>query len=383
MARFYNIHEIVDSLCLLSGDLQRRNKGIYLEASEQVWYDLNEDILKIAKTVKVPFRQTFCIDKKTNSINIPKNFLRVSSVNAIDSYGCFYPIYRNDKISDDIVDVGASDNCACENNCNGTLCNTVKGYEAVTSIKSDVLPDSTPISFSCVDKKVLDNQGFVYSQTQYPQRIYLSGVWTDTIKYTENKKLCQVDIDTNGCICDSETNLTILCDSCGINNSNPLMVYGGTSVAPPVCEPGATTWTYGCGSRMEWFNVQCGGYPYGCRPEFNNIYNISQEGNRLIFPSNFGWDNVMIRFYEDIDLKDMQIPYMAKECFMTGLQYFAARHHDKKQKIAALYEQKYSKQKWGLFLELNKYRITELKEIFTPKMFVPSYINNPKHNWWI
>ncbi len=371
MAKFYPIEEVVDDLCLRSGDILKRNKGLYLSLAKDVWDDLNEDTLKIADKIKIPVRRIYSVDKRTNSINIPNNILKISSLHSIDRYGCYSPIYRNDKISDDIVELGADKNCACENNCNGVLCNTIKGYEAVETMKPDFLPNGDPISFKCVDKKIIDN-GILYEQTQYPLRMYVSGVWTSTIKYTENRKLCEVDLETNGCVCETEANLDTICNACGINESD--IYYGGTSITPPVQD--ADTWIYHCASKMEWFNIQCGGYPYKCGNGYNNIYNISELGDRIIFPSNFGWDKIMIRGFIDISLRDLKIPYLAKETFMTGMQYFASTNHDKKQQLSAFYSQKYSKQKWGLLLTLNKNTIAEQKQIFTPKAFMPSYIEN-------
>lgn len=377
MAKFYDKDSIISSLCLRSGDLQLRNKGIYMEVFEDVFLDLNTDILKQKASLKIPVRYEFCVDKRTNSVNIPSNSLMVSSVSSVDRWGHYHPLYRNDSIPNGVVDIGAALDCSCENNCSSKLCNTIKGYEAVVSEKSDFLPNGDPITFKCIDRKFVDNNGFFYSQTQYPLRQYLSGVWTNTILHTENKKLCKVEVESNGCVCDTAQNLELVCNACGMQESD--IVFGGSSIAPPLCDPDATTWIYECGSTMEWFNTQCGGYAYGCRNEFNNIYNISQAGNRIIFPYNFGWDKIMIRFYEDIDIKNIQVPYLAKECFMTGLQAFSYANNDKKQKLAAFYEQKYGRQKWGLLLTLNKYKISELKQIMTPKVFVPSYINN--HNY--
>lgn len=381
MARFDTIVEVVESLCIRSGDPLMRNKALFLDVAKDVWDDLNEGVLKMADTVKIPVRRIFNVDKRTNSINIPRNFLRIAAINSIDRYGCYWPIYRNDHIPEDLVDLGAAPDCACENNCSSSLCNTIKGYEAVTTVKTDFMPNGDPVSFTCIDKKVVDDQGFLYEQTQYPLRVYLSGVWDDTILYTENKKLCKVDVDERGCVCDTEANLDRICSACNISpnsccSTDSSIVYGGNSTTPPCTD--ATQWVYQCASRMEWFSVQCGSYAYRCGQGFNNIYNISQDGTRLIFPSNFGWDRVMIRAYEDIDLRDLKIPYIAKDCFMTGLQAYAYKHHDDKQQLAMLYEKRFGRQQWGLLLELNKYRIAEIAQIYSPKVYMPSYIDNSR-----
>jgi len=383
MAKFYSAEYLAERLCLRGGDYLLRNKGIYLDCATDVFEDLNEDVLKLSEKVKIPVRYEFFVDKRTNTVLIPKKSLKLCSVSGVDRWGHSYPLYRNDSIPTDIVDIGSPNDCACENECSYQLCNTIKGYEAVQSTKSDFLPNGDPISFLCTDRKMVDKQGFFYSQTQYPLRVYLSGVWTDTVLHTEDKKLCELEVDTRGCICDTESNLKNVCEACGINESNCVPI-GGTAYVPPCNSPNANEWIYQIGSTMEWFNTQCGGYPYMLGRNFKNIYNISQDGNRLIFPFNFGWDKVIIRFYEDISLNNIQVPYIAKNVFMTGLQYFSAKYHDKKQNLATLYEQRYAKEKWGTQLSLNKNTIAENAAIYTPIAFVPTYIidNRNINSWW-
>lgn len=372
MPRFIPIVDLVEDLCQRNDDNLLRDKGLFLSCADDVWNDLNETTLKIAERIKIPLRRSYLINKKTNSIDILENYLRICSVN-VEVDGIFYPVYRNDKIHEDIVELAGTKDCACEHKCGYELCNTIKGYEAVQSVKSDFLPNSNPISFNCVDRKYVDPQGFFYSETQYPLRLYVSGVWVDTILHTEKEKLCAVELDHNGCICDSEKNIENVCNSCGCGG-NSLIAHGGTASCPP--KPNIDTWIYYCNSKLDWFGLQCGGFPKGFPRGCNNIYNISELGNRIIFPHNFGFDKVMIRFYADISLKDLMIPYMAKETFMKGLQYFASTNNDKKIQLSQVYAKQYSRLKWGLFLELNKHRLAELRMILTPPMYVPSYINS-------
>jgi len=370
--------ELVESLSLRSGDLQMRNKGLYLDCANEVWEDLNETTLRLAERIKIPIRELYHINKRTNSIDLPYSFQRVSSVN-IDVCGTLIPVFRNDSVPLDYVEVSAKKNCACAFGCGYKLCNSIKGYEVINHTETDSLPNGDTISFDCIDKKVVVGD-ILYTELQYPQRIYESGVWVNTVKHTENKKMCKLEVDKNGCVCDTEENLDAVCNACGIQNNDPNQCcIGGTASMPPNAE--CNTWQYYCTSKAEWFGIQCGKYPYfraGC----NNVYNISELGNRLVFPHNFGWDKVVVRFYADIDLNDLQIPYMAKETFMTGLLYFASTNNINKQQEAAIYGEKYSRQKWGLFLELNKYRMAEQRMILTPPVYVPSYDNNIRFNNW-
>ena len=117
MAKFYKAEEVVESLCLLSGDILMRNKGLFLSVVPEVWNDMNEDVLKIAQKVKIPTRWEFFVDKRTNTVTIPKNVQKICSVSSVDKWGHYHPLYRNENIPTDIVDIGANNDCACENEC--------------------------------------------------------------------------------------------------------------------------------------------------------------------------------------------------------------------------------------------------------------------------
>lgn len=381
MARFEPAIDVVDSLCLRSGDIQRRKKGLYLDVCNDVWNDLNETTLRIAKRLKIPVRKEFQINKRTNSIDMPCNSLRLSSVNVTDHCGVIHPVYRNLRLHDDIVELPAEKNCACEHKCGYKLCNTIKGYVAVQSVKEAVLPNNTPISFNCIDRMVVGKDGIVYKETQYPKEIYTEGVWTDTILFTESTKMCELETDHNGCVCDTEENIHNACESCGIRNFNPQInpknlhgCVGGTAECPP--DPNCNQWTYYCNNNMELFSTQCGCDSIGFRRDFHNIYNISENGNRLIFPHNFGFEKALVRFYEDIELSNLMIPYVAKDTFMTGVQYFAMKQNPDMRDMATSFGQQYSREKWGLFLELNKMRLSELGKTIAPSAHMPSYMDH-------
>jgi len=389
MSRFEPAIEVIDQLCLRSGDILRRRKGVFLSVAGDVWNDLNETTLRIAKRVKIPIRKEFVLNKRTNSIDIPCNSNRVASVNVVDECGVIHPVYRNLSLHDDIVTIPAEKNCACEHNCGYKLCNTVKGYVAVQSDKSDIFPNGTPVTFSCVDRMVVDKNGTVYMETQYPQRVYTNGVWTNTILYTDSKKLCECETDANGCICDTEHNVNLLCESCGIRNFNPQInpanltqCVGGTAVCPP--NPNCNEWTYFCDNKMDWFTIQCGceGRVFN-RREFKNIYNISENGKRLVFPPNFGFEKAMVRFYEDISIDNLMIPYIAKQTFMAGLVEFASEFNPEiLAQTGNLFNGKYSRYKWGLFLELQKLRLSELAQTIAGKSYVPSYMDHREDREW-
>lgn len=366
MSRFITPIEAVDIRLLGNSDYQKRDRLRLSKWSKFVWQDMNLTTIKRAR------RERFTINRKTRSIDMPCEFLQFCSVNVEDECGNEIPIYRNQRVKDDIVDVSAAKDCDCEYNCGYKLCSTIKGYEAVVSVKSDDLPSGSNKNFDCVDRKGIDDQGYFYEQLQYPKRIYEDGVWTDTILYTEDRKLCKVEVDENGCCCDTEENIDAVCTACGIDTvDSSLCCIGGNASTPP--SESCDTWTYYCNSKLDWFMIQCGCFPY-LSAEYNNVYNISELGDRIIFPHNFAWEKVILRWYEDTGFSDLQIPIISIDTFVTGLMWWDCRFNDKKQALADKYGRQYATLKFGLIKELNKRRVAELAKIMTPTRFMPSYV---------
>jgi hypothetical protein len=371
MSRFFKPEEAVRLRLLGNQDYQQRDRLRLLSFAPYVYRELN--MLSIKKVV----RKRIKITKRTNSIDMPCEFLKLCSINIEDRCGIEYPVYRNHRILEDsdVVDVGAVKNCACEYKCGHDLCNTIKSYVATIETVADKMPDGTDVEFECVSRKGVDDQGFFYEQLQYPKRIYEDGEWVDTVLYTETNKKCKVEVDENGCCCDTEANIEAVCTACGIDNVDTGLCCIGDCVGGSADEApndNCHTWTYYCDSRMDWLSVQCGGFPYGC-PN-TPTYNISELGNRIIFPANFGYDTVIVRWYEDVSLKDMEIPVVAIDTFVMGLMAWDTRFNDKKQNINSKYEKIYGRLSFNLIKELNKYRITDLAEIMAPRAYIPSAI---------
>lgn len=364
MPKFIPIQEVVKLPMLANDDVLQREKGKLLSYAKYVYLDMQLDTLKLTK------RQLFDINKRTNSITLPDSCLEFNSVSVIDDCGGIHPVYRNDNIHDDIVDVPADKDCACEYKCSYKLCSTIKGYEAVITTQTDTMPNGDPVSFTCVERKAVDANGFFYTQLQYPKRIYTDGTWTDTILFTENKTLCKVDVDDNGCVCDSEQNLDNLCGCLGLPPNIP---FGGTSSTPPASHPNASTWIYFCNSKQDWFSFQCGCSDLCCNP-FSNRYNISDDGRRLLFPRDFMFGKALVRWYEDISLLNMEVPFVAVETFVMGLKAFDEQFNDAKRKLGLGYGISYAKMKWGLSIQMNRHRMAETRMILTPPVFMPSFL---------
>lgn len=344
MSNFLTVEECIELRLLGNNDLLQRDRMKLLKFAKYVYDDLKLNV------IKQPKRQFIEINKRTNTIDLPCEYTMLSSV-SIRHNGIFYPVWRNPNITEEIVDVLAVKDCGCENNCHHQVCNTIKNYEAITEVMTDKLPNGQSISFNCVSRKVIDGAGNLTEQKQYPQRVYTSGIWTDTVLYTENIRLCKLELDEKGCACDSQHNISAVCGTCDSG-----IPFGGDAENPPSKD--VNTWKYFCSTNMDFFGVQCG-KEIGCLSQFNNIYNISEDGNRLIFPSNFGFDKVLVRFYETTKTSEIKIPVISVDAFIAGLMWWAVRFDDTKQQLAMKYENDYTKMKWGLFGVLNRKTIAE------------------------
>lgn len=362
MSTYLTVEEAIEIVLLGNNDILQRGKGRLLKFSKFIFDDLKLNVLK------QPSRQFFQINKRTNSIDLPCEKTAISSINVVRN-GIIYPVWNNQALLDDIVDIAAAKDCSCEYKCGYKLCNTIKNYEATTESLEDFMPNGDPVTFTCVTRKTIDKSGNLTEQKQYPQRVYESGVWVDTILYTENIRMCSVEVDENGCVCDTESNIETICGSCCGNDS--VIPFGGTADIPP-CE-GVDTWKYYCNSKLDWFGVQCG-IESPCINPFNLIYNITETGNRIIFPANFGFDKVLVRFYQTTPTGAIQIPLIALDAFAAGLKWWDVRFDDKRQNLEMKYAQNYTSMKWGLLSILNKRRMAEWRMILTPPVYMASYI---------
>lgn len=362
MAKFIPIDEVILSACMGDNDILQRKKMKYLFWAKKIWNsDLNLTSVKEAK------REIIGIDKRTRTLELPCDAVSVSGVYIIGAFGEFYPVYRNDRLHNDIVDIAANKNCNCT--CKNELCNMIKGYEAVVETIESENPDGSIGSFTCTTRKAFNEDGQYQEIKQYPKRIYTDGVWTSTEVATEVINLCALEVDAAGCVVDCEENYQKVVQY-GCYGQCPT-VFSTDQVVGTSCivEQGICKSLYGWETGVNF--AGCGGY-------LNNSYNITEEGNRLIFPYNFGFDQVLVRYYADIQLQDMKIPAIAEEAFIVGLKYWETLIDEDKQGLNRVYSEKYSKLKWALLQELNKQNSSEMKMSLTPPIYIPGF--NPSYN---
>jgi len=352
MPKFLTIRQLADQATFLVKDYQQINRMRFNKlAADFVFPDFEFEVVKEAK------REYLYVNKRTNTIELPCDCIQVSSLSWVDQYGRLHPIYRNTSLHDDIVDFGAKRDCACT--CSGDLCNMIKGYESVITYVDAEMPDTTTETFTCVNRKWYSADGTYYEQTQAPQRVYESGEWVTTEVVTTDTELCKLELTETGCVRDCEENYAAV-TSCGCS------WYGDDCCGTPPALKSVDGYTLSTAYAIEsgrWFSLPCAG--------FNNIYNINDQGDKLIFPYDFGFDRVLLRYYSNVPMQEMKVPFAAAYAFICGIMFYNIAFDDKQQQMAMVLSMKYSRAKFALIEELNKYNQQEVLEIMSPYTYVP------------
>ncbi len=347
---FCTLEEIVEDACFSMDDFLLRNKMKFLRIGKRVY---NDD-LKLS-AVKIPKRQFFYINKTNNTIQMPCDFHHLSGVSWMDKSGQFHPLYRNEKLNDDIVDIKAKKDCACS--CGGTLCNLIKSYESIVEEVEFDTPNGGTETFSCMTIKGVDGNGWYYETIQYPIAVYEDGVWVSNELKTEKRDLCKLEYDAEtGCVLDCPENeeavTSCACshrtDDCG---SNQLVAIT---------------------SKMDTYMIECGTW-FSRNYGFKNIFNISEEGDRLIFPSDIPIDKVLVRYYTVNDVKNIKVPLAARSTMITGILYENVRFKTDRDSLLLTRElgQRFANEKFALIGELNKYNAASKTQIMSPVAYIP------------
>ena len=342
MSAFVTIEEVVEDACHAMDDYLLRNKMKFLKLAKRVY---NDD-LKLG-SVREPVRKYFNIDKRTNTIQMPCDFHRLSGVAWKDEYGVLHPLYRNDRLNDDIVDIKAKKDCACD--CGGQLCNLIKGYESTEEDITVDTPQGGTETFTCKTMKGYDGNGWYYEVVQYPIAVHENGVWTGNELKTEKRELCKLEYDQEtGCVSDCAANVEAVA-SCGCNVEFVRLT-----------------------SSMDTFMVECGSW-FSRGGFFNNVFNITESGDRLIFPSDIPIDKVLVRYYPVVDLRNIKVPLVARSAMITGILYENMRFKTDRESVLMTREfsRRYTNESFALISELNRYTSAEKNVIMSPVAYIP------------
>jgi hypothetical protein len=291
--QFQTIDEVVQSILSREGDVTGNYRWRYLEVAKEVFSELNLSAIKQTKRV------LFTLDRRLNGIVLPDNYYKFSTISVINRDGRIEPLVFNSEINDDIVDQGLDKDCECE--CTDALCNYQRQYEGIEEQVEAIMPDDSRQYFTKTIRKRIAKDGSVFVQVNEPTAVYTDRVHTSTVLETTETLLCRLDIKECGCVKDNPHNRSLW-----DKHASNMVLHPEIDM---VCE-------WGCPSPRYYPRSQ--------------TYNISNDGRRIIFPSNFPFDKVLLRYYAFEKTKDILVPRMAKKALMAGIKFEVA-DYDKKE----------------------------------------------------
>ena len=326
-----HVDDMLRSLLIREGDTVGMNFMKYKDIALDVFRDMNLNVIKDTK------RYFIEVDKRTNTITIPDGFLFRSSLSVVDECNQIIQIAANPSIVRDIVDIAADKDCHCECGCKGSLCGQIAKYEPILHETQELMPNGSTQTFtSTTIKKVNPDGSFVIERTMPVRKYGTDGVWLGVELDTQTESLCQLEVKDCGCVKETEKNI------CAVN---------------ACCNAATFESECGCGT---------------CVPMPPVAYNFTEEGNRIAFPSNFPYDQVLLRAYFEPDPKNLLIPLVAKNTFLYGVKAFAVEYDDKQPLWRIqLFDRRYEKGKEELFTLLNRISIGDVNKILNPHRCFP------------
>lgn len=292
--RFMTIAEIVKGVIRREKDLAGTNYLLYESIAKDLWKELNLAACRLTE------RRFVQVDKRTNSITLPNNYLKLSSICEVDSCGKQVPLIINTNLTSDIIDVANVADCGCDCGCESELCSCVKNYELIQEDVSVVMPDNTTQVFTGTLRKKINIDGSYVTEKIWPTKKYDNGVYTAVVMESTEEFLCKVDLLPCGCVKPTP------------ENEDKIVACSG-----------ADSYQIDCGC-----NINPG---YLMRPEHihHPEYNFSEEGDRITFDDRFKCDWVLARYYVDNKTKDILVPFVARKAIATGIKLEAAEYEKK------------------------------------------------------
>jgi hypothetical protein len=317
--------EIVDSLLLRLKDVIGVNRALYMSYAKDVFKELNLRGIKSSKRVVLK------INKTLNSVPVPGDYVQYSSAYVFDDCGKLVPVLINSDISEEIIDLAADKKC----DCGSDLCANLKNYELIEEPVLAPMPDGEMQSFTKTSIKKINKDGSYELQTSTPVTIFDDeGNHIATRLETQTEFLCKLEVDGNGCVIENEKNRGAVYTYCGFQD----------------------------------INHECGCPPKRNECKVKPTFNISDDGHRLIFPSDFPYDYIVLRYYYDVKTKDILVPYVAKRVFMDKIYYEGIRYDPKVAlNLKLKTESDISKGERNLLSDLSRMTTSRLYSVISPK----------------
>ncbi len=324
--RFITIRELVRGIIRREKDFTGADMLLMESIAKDIYRELN------LGSIRNPVRRIISVDKRTNSIQFPDDYMTFSSISEIDECGRIEPLIINTNIKSDIVDISLVPDCGCECGCKSNLCSSIKNYELIQEDISIVMPNDTIQVFTATTRKKIMNDGSYVMETITPTQQFTDGVYTGVTMVTKDEFLCKLELEDCGCIKHCLDNEDAV-NSC----SN------------------ARDYTVDCGCTL-------------CPKGDSNTYNFSEEGDRIQIDSRFRYDSVLLRYYPDKKTKDILVPIVARRTLVSGIKAEQVKFDEKATQFRiAFWATEYNKDAFALRSLLNLVNLKTFYRNTTPK----------------
>lgn len=200
------LSEAVDMFMSLQNNSNQNHKLLYRTSGRMIWKELLGDTLTSVRSVYV------AVDQSTKRFTLPKDIMRLYSISFVDKCGIIHPIFYDENVSTlELLDFNNEDSCGCQK-CKGkdSLCSI---FETVTytDTVAEVSIEGTTDTFRIRKYVIRDVLGKVTEVTEYYGPYDVNGSPTnDEIFKTTKEVICNLELDDNGCVCNSHVNNQIV-----------------------------------------------------------------------------------------------------------------------------------------------------------------------------
>lgn len=288
--RFIPGKNVIRDLCLREKDNVQANRLYYTTFLRDAFMKLNLKTSMVVERVALPVQEGMPF------IYTPDNYLEMSSISAPNQNGKLEAMIVNMDVKKDIADMSLINRCGCDCGCTNELCSPVRNFETITGSVTATMPDNTVKYFTTTFRKIILRNGDYVEETTEPTQVFDNNVHTDTLLQTTTKLLCSLDIETCGCLKETEHNREHLNRFCNASN----------------------------------IHTECGCTERHFVP--HQKYEIDEFENKIYLPSHFKAKYVVLRYFSNTKTKDIMVPFFAKEPLMSGIKVMSSKYSNPAEK---------------------------------------------------
>lgn len=192
------LESVVEEYMIQQGNHRRNHHIEYMVTAREVWLEL------FRTTIWNMHYKVLAVNKTNNTVRVPCGASRIFGLSIIDKCGNTIPLSYDPNFNT-LQFRCHEQTCSCET-CNGegTLCDAI---DSITLRTETIYIDTIPYDKKIWNRKVGSN---LVEVTETPAK---DG---NTVSYhIKERVICDLEVDTNGCVKATESNRVLIEDNCG------------------------------------------------------------------------------------------------------------------------------------------------------------------------